>query len=372
MPKHPCIVCAKNVTSNSIACSVCERWTHAQCSDLDQGVLKYFQTQMEIHGTHNWCCAGCNKAYAAMKKEIKMMEKKQKEMEADLKANIEETAKNTNRIDKVEKDVHDIKSTSKKDKEDIIEQATTQISRELAERGARKDNAVIYGLPELPLSIKAGGERQSKDKQIAGDLFMALKLRVDEEDVKFAARIGKLTEDAESNPRPLKICFRNNRVREELFTKARILPSTRYHEVSIVPDLTDKQRKEDKQLYKEAEKLNAEMSREEAENFMYRCIGRRGERTIAKVRRRTGEGGRASQSRTERTSHLVNRTRSVPTNQDREVVQVPSDKEMDTDAEEDQDSAASKRTRETSEEPSDQDSPGRTKAPSKQKKTRNT
>ena len=41
-------------------------------------------------------------------------------------------------------------------------------------------------------------------------------------------------------------------------------------------------------------------------------------------------------------------------------------------AEEDQDNGAGKRTRETSEEPSEQDSPDRTKAPAKQKKKKST
>ena len=122
---------------------------------------------------------------------------------------------------------------------------------------------VIYGLNKPPTDVKAGAKRQRLDKQVVAEMFGALKVKVDEEDVKFTARIGKLTESAATNPRPLKLSFRNLKIREDIFNKAKNLPKTKFHALSIVPDLTDQQRQQDKELFAEAEKKNAKMSEED-------------------------------------------------------------------------------------------------------------
>ena len=120
-PKHPCIVCQKNVTTNSIACSVCNRWCHSTCSDLDPQVLKYFDAQHAATGTHSWSCTGCNIAYTKLNTRIRQLENKLAEHESALKANQEETTKNSGRLDQVEKEVTVMKQTAKKDKEDTMQ-----------------------------------------------------------------------------------------------------------------------------------------------------------------------------------------------------------------------------------------------------------
>ena len=394
--KYPCIVCSKNVTSNSIACSVCDRWIHAGCSDLGKDVLKYFEAQQQQHGTHNWCCEGCNKAYASLKREMRMMDKKSKEMEAAIKVN-------TDTLKVVVEDVKEIKKTAKQDrerlkqnKEDIIQQATTKISEELTERESRKGNVVIYGLSEPPSNVTAGGARMEKDKQAVSDLFEALNMTAEEEDIKFIVRIGKQSEGADANPRPLKINFRNLRIREQLFNRARKLPSTPFSSISIVPDLTDQQRREDKEMYAKAERKNAEMDENEAENFVYRCIGRKGERTIAKLRRRKDDGrqddrrqgNRRQDDRRQDNRRLDNR-RPGARNQDEDRRNPPpgrnlnntatvdletEEEEEDIEGETENEDGNQKRARdEVSDESMVQDSPGRTsKAAASKKKARKT
>ena len=291
-PKHPCIVCQKNVTSNSIACSVCSRWCHAPCSDLDPQVLKYFETQQATTGTHSWSCTGCNIAYTKLNTRIRQLENKLEEQEKALKENKEETTKNTDRLDEVEKEMTEMKKEAKKDRDELIKKTTSHWSKEMMEREARKSNLVIYGLPEPAANIKAGHERQRMDKETVGDLFEALQVNVRNDDVKFAARVGKITEAVSTNPRPLKMSFRNTGTREEIFANAKLLPRTEFHAVSIVPDLTEMQRQDDKDLFKEAERLNQEMSAEDSGNFFYRCIGRRGERTIVRLKKTDNGGNR--------------------------------------------------------------------------------
>ena len=387
--KNPCIVCAKNVTSNSIACSVCDRWIHAGCSDLGKDVLKYFEAQQQQHGTHNWCCVGCNKAYATLKKEMRMMDKKSKEMEAAIKTN-------TDTLKVVVEDVKEIKKTAKqdrenakKDKEDMIQQATSRISEELTEREARKGNVVIYGLPEPPPTIRAGGVRMEADKEAVSDLFNALKMTAEEEDIKFVVRIGKQSDQAGANPRPLKINFRNLKIREQLFNRARKLPSTSFNNISIVPDLTDQQRREDKEMYARAERKNAEMNDEEAENFVYRCIGRKGQRTIAKMRRRTEDRRQDARRHVNRDETRQDDRRHVNRENRDEIrrshqpergqmsrIQLNNTEDIDSATEEEEEEeivtenadASSKRAREEGSDVSMEQSPQRTKANKKKAK----
>ena len=387
--KNPCIVCAKNVTSNSIACSVCDRWIHAGCSDLGKDVLKYFEAQQQQHGTHNWCCVGCNKAYATLKKEMRMMDKKSKEMEAAIKTN-------TDTLKVVVEDVKEIKKTAKqdrenakKDKEDMIQQATSRISEELTEREARKGNVVIYGLPEPPPTITARGVRMEADKEAVSDLFNALKMTAEEEDIKFVVRIGKQSDQAGANPRPLKINFRNLKIREQLFNRARKLPSTSFNNISIVPDLTDQQRREDKEMYARAERKNAEMNDEEAENFVYRCIGRKGQRTIAKMRRRTEDRRQDARRHVNRDETRQDDRRHVNRENRDEIrrshqpergqmsrIQLNNTEDIDSATEEEEEEeivtenadASSKRAREEGSDVSMEQSPQRTKANKKKAK----
>ena len=65
-----------------------------------------------------------------------------------------------------------------------------------------------------------------------------------------------MTESVNTNPRPLRMSFRDHSIREKVFSGARNLPDTNFHAVSTLPDLTDMQRREDKGLFKEAERLN--------------------------------------------------------------------------------------------------------------------
>ena len=60
-------------------------------------------------------------------------------------------------------------------------------------------------------------------------------------------------------------------------------------DISIVPDLTARQRKEEKDLRKEAERLNSELSREDSLNYSWKTVGPRGEKRLVKVKIREGE-----------------------------------------------------------------------------------
>ena len=376
-PKHPCLACGQNVTSNSIACSVCNRWTHLACSGIDQAVLKFFQAQQEDAGTHSWSCKGCNIAYVALNSRIRQVERRQQALEETVK-NLEAGQDKTNdRVTYIEESVKKIDDRTRLNKEDIIAAATKQMSMEQREREARKSNVVLYGISEPPLNIKDGNKRQGIDKSTVGDMFDAIGAQITEDDVKFSARIGKMTEAITSKPRPLKLSFRNQKAREHLFDRARNLPKTSFKDVSISPDLTDQQRKEDKELMDETNKLNDE---NDDLNFIYRCIGRRGERTIIKTKNH--DNHQHSQTRATRHNTSAAATRLHQPLPLRPVVPQPGGPSTQKDhdqprqnadhdlAETEEDNNVEKRPWESSEEDPDNENRPSPRRPSQAKKTR--
>lgn len=307
--KFPCIVCKQHIKNNeakgSISCSVCERWQHTACSPLlTPAALDYFEATHKTLGFHYWACDGCTIGYAKLNQRIGNLTTK-----VDLldKAVAENTANNkatSDKVEGIEREVESIKVQRKQDRQDIVKEAKKAWSSEQRERDSRKDNIVLYGLPEPPPDVSSGAERKKIDEKEAGDLFRAIQVKVEVEDVKFATRLGTLTDSAQDNPRPLRMGFRTQQVRENIFAGARLLPKTKYKNVSIVPDLTQQQREEDKELRDEADRLNKEMTRDEALNWTYRCTGKRGERVITKLRTRHQDQG----PRPDRRPSMFNRT----------------------------------------------------------------
>ena len=142
-PKHPCLACNKNVTSNSICCSVCMRWSHAACSGLENGILKYFETQQAETGTHSWSCKGCNIAYAALNTRIRQIENRTKVLEQQVASNTANYQKVDSRVDDVEANVKDLEERTRRDKAEVVEGTIREWRQEQREREARRDNVVV-------------------------------------------------------------------------------------------------------------------------------------------------------------------------------------------------------------------------------------
>lgn len=153
-------------------------------------------------------------------------------------------------------------------------------------------------------------------------MFKSIGVKLAEDDIKYSVRLGDLNDRrVEEEPRPLKISFRKLALREEIFNNARNLQKTQFKEVSIVPDLTKQQRDEDKDLRAEADRLNSELSETEALNWQYRCIGRRGERVISKMRVTTAGRGRGHSGHRGRTRGQASyQTNSILTNSNLEPI----------------------------------------------------
>jgi hypothetical protein len=191
----------------------------------------------------------------------------------------------TEKVAKVADEIRGVTKARQQDKTDIIGEATKRMSAELRERESKKDNLVIHGLFEPDPELR-GVDRKNADLESLRFLFEDMGAPVDtSEAIKFSFRPGQMTEAVHEKPRPLCIGLHSSEAREKILQKARHLAKSRdFYNVSIIPDLTVQQRNEDRDLMKEAEMKNSDMPEEEKGNWVYRCIGMKGKRTIARMK----------------------------------------------------------------------------------------
>ena len=274
--QFPCIVCKQNVTDRdpkgSINCNVCQRWTHAPCANLDSKMLGWFKDMQDKTGKHCYSCEGCALGYHQMDIKIAQLDRRLREVEERGVEAQAEAAQTKVRVGKVEEEITEVRSTLKACKGEAVKESTKAWSMELRERKAREMNIILYGLAELPSSNTRGEDRKQHDTTKYTNMLAEIGCNVSMEDkVKFLKTLS---------------------TREDIFSKARGLPQCSYSEVSIAQDLTKLQREEEKELADEAARLTDEQSESDFLAYEFRCVGRKGERVIRRVRKQD-QGGQA-------------------------------------------------------------------------------
>lgn len=286
---HKCIECKENVKNTdkmgSVQCSQCDRWSHLKCTSLVPEALKCLWDTYDATGHHWWACEGCNKAYMNLTRRMNQWERDMAELKATVTSNTALAKETSAKVEKMATNMEEVAKSRKEDKADAVNEATKRMSAELLEREGKKNNAILYGLNEPPLTVK-GKDRKTRDLDNIEGMFREMGVRPETSNsIKFSFRMGELDDKVTEEPRPLCIGLQNTESRDHIFEKARNLGrSKNYFRVSIVPDLTKLQREEDRALMKQADKLNSEMTEEDKKNWFYRCVGKKGERRIAKLR----------------------------------------------------------------------------------------
>ncbi len=109
-------------------------------------------------------------------------------------------------------------------------------------------------------------------------------MEIKEEAVKFCKRIGEIG----TAPRPLLTGFHMESDKLNLLRVAKNLEDTCFSDVNIAPDLTKKQRDEEAELKKEAERRNKSLSENDvSKNLHWVVVGPRGERRLTKEKKNT-------------------------------------------------------------------------------------
>ena len=237
-----------------------------------------------------WACSVCSSVWTKINKEVKQVATK--------------AASNEARIDALESREHEgkedfkgMKDTIKKLEErvnkvesDKSENSSEKMMEEIAERGSRERNVVCHSCPESETTEK----QEAEDDDWAGvqGLFDHLGLKINASEALLGVRrLGKVKSVGSS--RPLLIIFKHKSDRDALLEKAPKLSKDEdeyWKKISVVADLTLKQRELEKNMFRKAEMRNLQRSSDEqSKNLCHKVIGKRGERVLRVVELRERE-----------------------------------------------------------------------------------
>ena len=296
MGKHDCPICSKSanrIASNktgSVQCSLCSLWYHPPCAKVEEGTLDLINKCVDSGLGSPWSCTICETGLAKVAKDVKQntarignVEKKTDSLETE--------------VEQLKVEIQEMKQKNKalEDKfvtvsEKSSENSGDQVLQEVTDRASRERNLVMHSCPESIAAV----EETAKGDDLKGikDLFDQLGLgdiNVDRALLGWR-RLGR-KEDGKS--RPLLLIFKHREDRDRLLDRApRLSKNTDeyYRNISIVPDLTMKQRKMEQEMFKKAEQQNLSRSREEvSKNLVSKVLGRRGERVLRLVEMRQDE-----------------------------------------------------------------------------------
>lgn len=283
--KYPCLVCNVEITgkTGSVECSFCEKWVHPKCGNISKAHLEILLASTTTY----WTCDPCHVVAGKVKKEIRHLQSSQDQMRKEMGARMDSLQEDQDtqkaRMDSFEKQL--VLLNKEKNNNDAV-------YKEMRDRENRRENLVIHQIPEAPTSLK-GGERREFDANRAMELFQFIGCAVRREDIKFIYRPGETTEP--NRPRPVILSLQDEAMKKRILSNTRKLANSKFDRVSIIPDLTPQQRKEEDDLRKETERLNNELDSMESLNWEWVLVGPRGRRRLIKRRKlNQGEGGEGS------------------------------------------------------------------------------
>lgn len=262
--KDRCGVCGIIVKAKDegLMCDMCEIWFHGSCGQIDSDQYKLIT---KLEGVVDWFCDECKngiKNLHSENKELKeansLLRKQNDLLQENLLrfgARFEEVAAGLN--EKIEK-IANRKSENSSVNEGVMEEITNNVLQRLQEeedKKKRKNNLVIYGLPEQGTTTDVENCAKIFEQEL-GEVGVG---------VVEVCRLGKTSnEERLANPRaaarPLLVRLSNADSKFAILKKAKLMKNTKidqFKKIIIAPDLSLKEREEDKKLRDELkEKLN--------------------------------------------------------------------------------------------------------------------
>lgn len=286
----PCGTCAKSTSGDkSVRCSICDQWIHKACDDsMSQQLYDHLDTMARVHKIpHHWSCNQCAKALDKFNKEMALLKTKVAKLETRADKQEEATSNCNSRVNRVEDEVKELKQNKTTDNDRIIQKANDLVFKELAEQKSKENNLMIYNLEEPDNTVLRGADRKAQDDDKLKEVLAVLEVDLNLKDAaRFTARTGNLNldkDDPVNKPRPMIVGFHDIQSKEKILKAARKLKDSQFDYISIVTDLTARQRKLEQDLRDECTKKNDELTVEEAGNYLWKVVGPRGQRQLRKV-----------------------------------------------------------------------------------------
>ena len=268
---NPCLGCQKNCTraQHSVRCTLCELWCHRSCAGLSEEAFRGLEIQQKETGTAFWACRSCLGYAKKVNNQFKKLEERLDSTDGRVEANtnaIKETRQQT------QSTAAEVKTlTDRLDR--MADEMEEKMDSELREREIRRHNLIIHGLAEVSENINGNRERMEADKRNCEDVFRALGARTGSSNMRFCRRIGERGHSS----RPLVVGLNSESDKNFILSRAKKLLNTDFQDVTIVPDLTKRQRTG------EADKRNRQLTQQDISNNMkWLVVGRRGEKRLIK------------------------------------------------------------------------------------------
>ena len=283
---YPCLKCNKHVKrgDKAVICGLCDQWVHKDCEQMDDETYKVIERQGTLSGKAVWICQSCSSYSAKLEKRMREFDKQLTAVETRVGAH--DTALGELKAEVIKLQEDSAKGGDIQDVSDKVQtKAAETVFKEINERDERRHKAVIHGLNEAASDVVDSKARMAKDIEKLEELVAQLDLQIDMASVRFTKRLGTKTGN---ESRPLLVQFKESKDRDNLLDNAKNLNTkpAEWKKVKVVCDLTKMQREEETRMRAEAVNLTDKLKGDDAKNFEYRMVGRRGERKILKVKKK--------------------------------------------------------------------------------------
>ena len=304
-PKFPCGTCSKTTSGcKAILCNLCEFWHHKECIPgmSDEG-FQLLLSMKDSMGYTFFLCAKCEKVHKKtwqsvnlLTKRMNAVEERLDKVEKQLKANVEKQNETTLKVKAaVEKSALN------------TDTVRNSVINEIQAQENKKSNIVIYNLEES--SSDDLDSRKAHDTSMLGNIMTVLELGDSQNDIALTRRLGKKSAEIPNsdNPsestcsepqsttsstkctssqrcRPLLVSFKSIDFRTTVLKATRNLSTSQFKHVSLRPDLTKTQQKEDKDLREEVKRLNLDEPLDDNGPFLWKVVGTPGQPNRRKVK----------------------------------------------------------------------------------------
>ena len=273
-PAFPCIRCKKNVAKEkAIGCATCGLWVHKDCEEMPDEIFNILVKKL---GGIKWHCPSCEASTERLAASIKLVETRLNGVEDRLGAAEEKSKLVEAKADNALLIAEQARAAAENASGDI----TKVVFEELSKREDKKSNIILHNVGESDSTDLAESKKWDEDSfnNITEAIGVNLKYQ---ECATFSRRLGMGNRD---RARPLLIGLKTEEQKAAILGCASKLATTHLRGVSVVPDLTKKQREMDEEVRREADRKNRDELTEDdrAKNLRWVAVGRKGARKIVK------------------------------------------------------------------------------------------
>ncbi len=240
--------CLVKTRQQEIKCERCHGTFHLSCSGIPKEAYEAIKAAAQLTN-FIWCCDACRPEVRQAIAKLEFIESKVEKVEEKL----EEWEVVVNKRLKVLEERMEKKNKEEGEKLKIIQKKTQDIEEE-KEKDRRRDNLILYNIPESASQNIA--ERIRNDWESIKQIFERKGLQLDQKKFKNIYRLGR--EQTLGKTRPLLIRFVSQEAKKEILKFCNDLKFLKENEsipIYYSMDLTVKEREERKKLVEELKRL---------------------------------------------------------------------------------------------------------------------